>query len=284
MYQSANSIALKFFNKYKKYLIDQKSKRKSGQIRTITSKVKYFCAFIGYPRSGHSLVGSLLDAHANINIANELDAFKYFANGFNRDQIYYLTIKNSEDHARKGRSQTGYKYDIKNQWQGRFSELLVIGDKKGGMTTQRIGSNPELIDKARKVIKTDIKFIHVVRNPFDNITTMTLRTNSTLLKEIFHFFHLCTINLMIREIAGDGNVLDVRHENLIENPTESIGRMLSFLDVESYDNYLSDCAGIIYKKPHNSRRKINWIKKYIRLVEQQISRYPFLEGYTFDSL
>jgi hypothetical protein len=36
-------------------------------------QVRSFCLFIGYPRSGHSLVGSLLDAHPDIAIAHEVN-------------------------------------------------------------------------------------------------------------------------------------------------------------------------------------------------------------------
>ena len=49
--------------------------------------VKTFCMFIGYPRSGSTLIGSLLDAHPNIIIAHELDVFRYIRAGFNKRQI-----------------------------------------------------------------------------------------------------------------------------------------------------------------------------------------------------
>ncbi|PSO51862.1 MAG: hypothetical protein BRC34_14235, partial [Cyanobacteria bacterium QH_1_48_107] len=52
--------------------------------------VDKYCMFIGYPRSGHSLVGSLLDAHPNIIIAHELNALNFVDMGFNQQQIYYL--------------------------------------------------------------------------------------------------------------------------------------------------------------------------------------------------
>ena len=38
--------------------------------------VEAFCIFIGYPRSGHSLLGSLLDAHPEMVIAHELDVLR----------------------------------------------------------------------------------------------------------------------------------------------------------------------------------------------------------------
>jgi hypothetical protein len=35
------------------------------------------CLFIGYPRSGHSLIGSLIDAHPHAALGHELDLLKY---------------------------------------------------------------------------------------------------------------------------------------------------------------------------------------------------------------
>ena len=44
--------------------------------------VRGFVIFVGQPRTGHSLVGALLDAHPNALIAHELDALKYVAAGY----------------------------------------------------------------------------------------------------------------------------------------------------------------------------------------------------------
>jgi len=40
-------------------------------------KVRTYVMFVGYPRSGHSLIGSLLDAHPNVVIAHEMDALQF---------------------------------------------------------------------------------------------------------------------------------------------------------------------------------------------------------------
>ena len=54
--------------------------------------IEKYCMFIGYPRSGHSLVGSLLDAHPYMLIAHELDALRYIQVGFSKKQLYHLII------------------------------------------------------------------------------------------------------------------------------------------------------------------------------------------------
>ena len=53
----------------------------------------------------------------------------------------------------------------------------VIGDKKGGDTAlalNRLGSL-SVLEEIKQVVQVPMKFIHVHRNPFDNIATMTLR-------------------------------------------------------------------------------------------------------------
>ena len=53
----------------------------------------------------------------------------------------------------------------------------VIGDKKG-TTTSRTLRNPQnlkLLEEIETTLETQLKFIHVIRNPFDNIATKLLR-------------------------------------------------------------------------------------------------------------
>ena len=92
--------------------------------------VEKYCFFIGYPRSGHSLVGSLLNAHPEILIAHELDALGYVEHHFGRAQLYALLLERDQVFASMGRKWMGYDYVVPNQFQGRWSRLRVIGDKR----------------------------------------------------------------------------------------------------------------------------------------------------------
>ncbi|HEY3168098.1 MAG TPA: hypothetical protein VGK57_12760, partial [Candidatus Binatia bacterium] len=136
------------------------------------NRVQSFCLFIGYPRSGHTLIGSLLDAHSNAVIADELDALKYIQAGFSRDQLFYLLLRGSRRAAKAGRQRTGYSYYVPGQWQGRFDKLRVIGDKAGGASAIRLAAFPFLLDTLSNGFNTRLKFIHVTRNPYDVISTM----------------------------------------------------------------------------------------------------------------
>jgi len=56
----------------------------------------------------------------------------------------------------------------------------VIGDKKGGRTSEILmdPSKISILDEIKQVVQVPMKFIHVTRNPFDNIATMMLRSTS----------------------------------------------------------------------------------------------------------
>src|SRR5688572_9593174 len=69
--------------------------------------VRGYCMFVGYPRSGHSLVGSLLNAHPNVVIAHELDALKYVERGVSRGGLFSLILRRDRRFAEMGRRWTG---------------------------------------------------------------------------------------------------------------------------------------------------------------------------------
>ena len=51
------------------------------------SKLETIILFIGYSRSGHSLVGSLLDAHPEILVSHELHLMKHLLSGASTDKL-----------------------------------------------------------------------------------------------------------------------------------------------------------------------------------------------------
>lgn len=251
-------------------------------------EVEKYIMFIGYPRSGHSLVGSLLDAHKNAIIAHELDALELVKSGYNREQIYYLLMKNSQDFTATGREWEGYTYQVPNQWQGRFDKLTIIGDKKGAFSTEALGKNPSLLIKVQQKVKVPIKFIHVIRNPYDNITTIYKRhvisMKSDLERTIDYYFSLCeTIKALKQSQIKEDDMFDVRHEEFVEYPQKGLQEICRFLGIESNDGYLEDCARIVFKSPRKTRQDGPWTKESLDRVQQKIEEFPFLSGYTYEN-
>jgi len=250
--------------------------------RDLFAGVETYCMFIGYPRSGHSLVGSLLDAHPDMVIAHELDALGFVQNGFRRQQLYALIMNNSGEIAAKGREQTGYSYEIPNQWQGRFRDLKVIGDKRGVTSMARLQRRPQLLDTLQRVVRDPVRFVHVVRNPFDNISTMSKRRDFTPQQAADIYFGLSRTVASVKARVGDGHVIDVRHESVIADPKGALKEMCAFLGVTPSDDYLEDCASIVYASPHRSRHEAPWTPELIADVKRRMEPFAFLEGYGWD--
>ncbi|MGO9613382.1 MAG: sulfotransferase family protein [Dissulfurispiraceae bacterium] len=239
--------------------------------------------FIGYARSGHTLVGALIDAHPNAMISNELNALRYVRAGFNKWQIYSMILKKSEKFARKkGRAGPDYTYFVPNQWHGRYSRLIVIGDKKGDDSASSLATSDKLLEKLQKTINSEIKFIHVIRNPYDNISTISSRSKNDLRTSIERYFSRSEAVVKIKERVDPAAILDIRHESLIKNPREAVTQICDFLGLEPFEDYVKDCASIIYESPHKSRYKAEWTDELIALVAQKMSRYSYLEGYSFE--
>ena len=253
--------------------------------------VETYCMFVGYPKSGHSLVGSLLDAHPNAVIGHELDALKYVQAGFSKRRIYQLLLENSRKHVESGREWNTYSYEVPGQWQGRFDKLRVIGDKKGGMSTLRLDSNPELLQRLRDTVGVSVKLVCVERNPYDNISTRfrdgiknryMKADNLDLSYSVENYFFRSAALRNLKERIGSADVFDVRHESFVEDPARHLGDLCRFLGLEYSDGYLKDCASIIFESPSKSRHKVDWDPETIRIVQSRMDEFDFLRGYSYE--
>jgi hypothetical protein len=249
--------------------------------------------FIGYPRSGHSLVGALIDAHPNVIIGNELNALKYLEEGFNRWQIYYLLLEYSRFFSEpkkcrvppylipKGRA----KYQIPNQFNGKFKSLKIIGDKRGGGTTRKLSTQPELLQRLREEINLPLKFIHVVRNPYDNITTMFIKNPSKSLQDtINRYFDLAETNDIVLKMIDNREVFQINLEDLIANAKAVLEQLFeAFLHLPVTIEYLQDCTDIIFASPNKTRFKIEWSEEAIQQVQERLEKIDFLKHYSYDN-
>lgn len=239
--------------------------------------------FVGYPRTGHSLIGSLLDAHPSIVIAHEMDALKFLKHGFSRRQIFHLLLENSRKMAAAGRSHSGYSYEVPDQWQGRFEQLRVLGDKKGATSAMHFYLDPGLLEAIRKRIALELKFVHVIRNPYDVLTTMARRSpRKTLNKHIEVFFQLCSSIERLKKQIEPRQIYDVRLESFIEDPRSYLGELCSFIGVDADSRYLEDCASIVFKSPKKSRFDMDWSRESIAEVGERMQAFSFLSGYSYE--
>ena len=252
-------------------------------------EVKSFCLFIGHARSGHSIIGALLDAHPQIILPDEVDILRYIAAGFGKKQIYHILLTRSQRQAANGRTKQGreqqrYSYFVPDQWQGQYEQLRVIGSSKAGRTTQRLAQDPTLLNKLQGAVgQANVKLINVIRNPYDNISTLMLRGGRSFENAINNYFLNCHTLADLEKQADDANWLLVRQEEFITHPQLELTQICHFLGVTPADDYLEACANILYSSPAKSRYKVPWTTPLIEEVAQQIAQFDFLNGYSYEA-
>ncbi|MBC8234772.1 sulfotransferase [bacterium] len=254
--------------------------------RKLFEDVETYCMFIGYPRSGHSLIGALLDAHPNMIMAHELGALKYVHALFSKKQIYSLLLEKSQLFATGGQKRGGYLYDVPNQWQGKYRKLQIIGDKQGAGAILRLRANPWLLKRLKHTF-SKIKFIHVIRNPYDNISSISKKQKVqgrglNLRESINYYFSLCETVTEIKKQIEDDELFELKHESFIDSPTVYLRELCCFLGVDASDDYLNDCANIVFKSPNKSRYNTQWSSELIDIVKDRIDKFLFLHGYSYE--
>jgi len=249
--------------------------------------VHTYCMFIGYQRSGHSLIGALIDAHPNAAMGMEVDTLYLVESGYSRNQIFYCLVRNSEVFTRSlGNIWTNYTYRVPGQHQGTYKELQVIGDKKGGKSTLRLGEDFSLFERLSAMVGCRIRVLHMIRHPMDNISTMIVRHtppgsvpgHADILEKIDYYYKKAEINDRLRK-SGKIDYLDIWHEEFIDQPEQQITRILEFIGLEPFPDYVSACTSIIYKEPRKSRYDLDWPPDLEKFVYERAGKYDFLNKY-----
>lgn len=246
--------------------------------------VQTVCLFIGHVKSGGTMIGSLLDAHPSAIVADEIDMVRYVEVGFRRDQIFHLLLKGSRRDALKGRVTarrlTPYSFAVPGQWQGSFARLQVIGASRAGPTTRTLGNRPELIRRLNQVMEGAApKYVHVVRNPYDPISTMVVRGQRTFENAIDDYFAQCRRLVELRSKVSAADVFEVRYEEFVRNPVAHLEDVCHFLGLRADADYLSSAAGIIEASRPPERDMVRWTPDRISSVEEKIGSIGFLTGY-----
>ena len=272
--------------------------------------------FVGFARSGHSIIGSLLDTHPDVIIAHEYRILDDVRKGSGNNKGAVLSLvnqlyKNSHNSAARGwrsekKDQKGYTLTTSGGWQGRVHRLKVVGDKAGENTVKQHtqdNSCPELVKMMNTTLGVTVKAIRVLRNPYDIITTKVLY-NTVTMKEIASarnsssrtvkykqpavleretesFFQLTTqVNKMITECKLP--VQDVHLADLVHQPRSVMKELCEAVQVECYSEYLDLCEQKVFKTLSKTRYHVEWSQPQIEMVAQRMRAYPEFSRYSYD--
>ena len=283
--------------------------------QSVIGRIKTFVFFVGYGRSGHSIIGSLMDSHPHMVISHEYDLFTKLSDGSlaaNKTAIFNALWNNSRQTIisglrAKSTKYKGYTLFVDGLYQGKYVDHIdVIGDKKGGTTSDLLAHNHERWLQSFNIVKSlnlSMKVINVIRNPYDNIATMamyratgktkfgklkqsneTFKVKSKIIKYYINFYFdlhkatesaIKTYNLDVIEIHG---------RDFILNPKGTLLKLCSSLGVTCYDNYLKICNDNIYKRESRTRHMLEWTEEQLNSIQRNIDEHSNLKGYNFYSI
>ena len=277
----------------------------------VVNAVDRFVFFVGYARSGHSIIASMLDAHPNVVIAHEYAIFSRWSNHpdmYTNKTILLNTLYNSSRYsvqaglrrAQAGIKRKGYSLAIPGWYQGTYEGTInVIGDKAGGMTAQVYRNSRKDFQTVYKQLQATVLVplhaIHVVRNPYDNIATMLLynehvkqsvnlthkyRNEEALGMQIKAYFsQVQSVLEMIEKVRL--NDITIHHGEFVANPKGIMRRLCLELFIPCSERYLHMVAENTFTSESRSRHLVEWTPDLLSVVEQNIAKYPLLKRYTF---
>jgi len=252
--------------------------------------VTHYCLFIGYPRTGHTLLNAMLNAHENIVLANELKDLFYMKKSFSKLQLFYLLERNSRlFHNVKKSFHTGYSYVIPHSWQGKHSKITIIGNKDAQYVSRMLMKDPEIVDKLNKHVGVPLKIFHVVRHPLDTIATMSIKSvliNPDKIPPTPEIIDLA-IDLYFKYVdavvafkqKNNHEIFDLYHEDFIENPKRCFTEMLDFVGVEHTFQTIENACSIVFESPRKSRTKIEWQEYQLEKIKQHSNSVVYLKKY-----
>ena len=275
--------------------------------------VEKFVVFVGYQRSGHTLIGSVMDAHPNMVISNGLFllhscAFKKMGARLleNKTRLFNTIYKDSYLLSNCGNrnganTSKGYSLEINGQWQGKFDQLRVIGDKLGGSTSTQLLHDKgitcwkELVNSVR----IPIVGIHVVRNPYDMVATNSLyrlsKVKATKANDLVYGKLRPGLSMLTEEaqrVFKQANsvenfskkvpVVEIHIEDYIKDPKSAVLKICNGLGLPCPEDYVQECYNKAYRSVSRSRDLIEWEPEVINSIQENMKKLHFFHGYTFE--
>jgi hypothetical protein len=278
---------------------------------TIADYVQKFVLFVGYARSGHSIIGSILDAHPNIVISHEYSILQQWITTSKQNKnrlfvfngIYNNSCYNSKWGKRRPMALSkGYTLHIGGTWQGRYRDnhILIIGDKSGGMTASVYRTYhynfPKIYHEFRDSLKVPILTIHAIRNPYDNIATMLLYNNKIKKTDVSHDQpytnlvglrkHIDSYFRKVQRVVKMINrlnltVIEIHNDDLINDPTFVIKNLCKKLEITCSDGYINTCSNAVFNGISRTRYLVKWTPETVDSVREKSKKYFFLKNYTY---
>lgn len=251
-------------------------------VETDFSALEKVIIFVGYPRSGHSLLGALLAAHPQAIISHELNLLSLHRRGLSRDRLLELVVARERQFASTQRRWEGYDYSI-GAWGGEPERPRLMGDKKGSGTALVLERDPGALRSLEEALQLPVYVLHVMRHPLDNLATIATRERSTLVEALAKFKRRVETVERIRAAWPQEKWVDLRYEDLVADVNSTLRRLLAWLELPATDAYLDACAQAVFKSAPKTRSQVDW-RPIQADVDALIDAHDFLSGYRADAV
>jgi hypothetical protein len=253
-------------------------------------KLKVFCLFVGYSRSGSSAVGAMLDSHPNAIIVHEAKAvYRVFDQGFDRQRLFDYMMLRNKVMAEEGRTSPhlggkAYNQSLTGQVKTSRSRIYVLGDKKAGSCLFVLDAKgPECIvgrlKKFQRFMRLPVRLVHVIRNPFDIFAALYLKNPGAAWPMLSRWAR----DIDVLKKDGSFPMHDLYLADLLENGGEEMAKVVRFLGLRSSKAFEERCRKHTESfQPHRRRDEVGWNSEMNKQVKSLIEKYEFFSGYKFE--
>jgi hypothetical protein len=249
---------------------------------------KILLLFIGSPRTGSTLLGQILNYHPECLVANEArfitkvvvqglpfekalknveeTALKQFEKGLEKDSKYGKTIDRYQ-------SKWLPFGDLSKGPEFKKKEIKVVGDKKAGGATQAFIDKP---DEMLKFLTAHPKasLLQTIRNPVDAAVSYMksheVKPFEKACEEIIMKTH--TAYVLGKHVSNP--YFYVYYEDLINDPEREIGKILTWLNINCSNSWLSKISSRI-----NRYEPKNHLMEYYQIAQNLIEKYDANEEF-----
>jgi hypothetical protein len=203
---------------------------------------------VGVGRSGTSLLHSIVGSHPNIISITENQLFRNIISKYNDDRLinnyleFKLLLSENSNFDRLKISDKDLKIIYtKSLNYSHFYQNLLLYLKKDNLGVCE--KDPRSIDLFEKLIKIDDKYkiIHIYRDP-RSVISSRLKVKWVKIKSVIYHCVIYNLQLLLFFKKHDNfheNLHNVRYEDLVQKPEETITKICDFLNIKFSDEMLS---------------------------------------------
>ena len=144
-----------------------------------------------------------------------------------------------------------------------------------------LAQDSTLLKRLERIVEMPVDLIHVIRDPYDNISTMARRTGTRVSAQVSRYEWLCE---QIESVIDrcDNRIFRIHHEEFVSSPSKVTRDLFTWLGLSLESDHISACSSIVYEKPHRSRLLSEWEDGDKDSVDSLIRRWEFLREYQSD--